>query len=218
MEKLKMPCRYDTYKDLHDRLHNTICRYNDEPVLVIIDQKSNGHAKILLYDPPNGNTVKEGINFDDPLFDISSPELGYVNEMKNGKQTVYYFIRTTAKKYKQGLMSNAMMFKGIDGKQAQLYASDACRTVGFCNMLRQKYPSVSDVIHDLRSEKIKEAAVSQDIALQYTDSGVILVYLRMKNIGFITPGREKVILKNNEVRWIAQKALIRVGMSTMGEF
>lgn len=213
MEKLKMQCRYDTFNDLNARLGHTICRYDDKPVLVVIETEMSGEPRIDLYDPLVSSLVKQ-IKFDDPLFDISSPELGYVNhESKNGYPSkVYYAIRSTQKKWKQGIHSGLVAWKNIDGVIANIYSSDPCRTPGFIKALNGEYPSLKEGLTFLYDEDVKEIAISQEVAMEIKESGVILIYLRTKNVGFITPGKKKVILRNNEVRWIVEKELAKVGM------
>src|ERR1700754_558210 len=112
----RMPCRYDTEKDLVARLGNSIVRYDGKPVRVLVEGKSS----LRLCNPVTGeeiNTVKPN----DPLLDISCPELGYANlpmGVKKPHNKVVYIERIPYRQFHQGLLTNQLMFSDIGGGQA----------------------------------------------------------------------------------------------------
>lgn len=227
-----VPCLYNTEKDLQARLHGTICRYDNVPVYVsVISSK-----EIRLYEPQVMliSRTKEAVPIKairptDELFDISSPEIGYMNyefaTELNPKSyvgeklpntltgnLVAYVQRSPVKQWKQGVYPDAVLWTDIRGKQfnpgvnwTQLFYSN-----GMVSMIKMEYPAVPVAVHKLsrmHDERWKQIAVSKDVALEKTDSDVIQVHIKRENVGYIIPGERTIHLKKDRNSWISRKYL-----------
>lgn len=224
-----VPCLYNTEKDLQARIHGTICRYENVPYFVHVESAK----KINLYDLKKFQLVGDekpilSVSPTDPLFDISSPEIGYMNfdfelefEAKVLKKYTYdnisgnmvlYFQRSPTKQWKQGLNYDSTKSYRIDGGHITLptnwlyiFYSEGTR-----NMLKGEYPTVPVAVYRLlrmSTEKYKTIAVSKDVALQKTDSDIIQVYVKRDNVGYILPGERTIHVKKDKNSWITRKYL-----------
>lgn len=217
----RMPCKYNTEHDLHARLHGTICRYKGVPYKVLLD-----FPTIFLRDLVTGVDV-EKIKFDDPEFDISSPELGYMNlvlPLKAPKNYVRYIERLPIKRWRQGICVNHLMFSKIDGNEishipgwpVEMWMS----TQGFKDMLQDNYPKLDKAFSILEEgEYIDQSplgntaamcdqiAISKDVAMEKTKSGVIQIYFKADNVGWCAPGTRQINVKSSEMGWIISKYL-----------
>jgi len=199
----KMSCLWETHADLEARLHGTICRYKNEPVLVIVES-----VKMLKLLDLSGNNILHRIHPADPEFDVSSPELGYFNVFDQIKvvNRVYYLERLPYRKFRQGLSSDVVAGKTIDGEHlggTQSILQD--KTFG--EGLSGTYPSLREGLKILSETKSKEVAVGREVALLKTDSGVVQVYFRTKNIGWIAPESTSVSILKDQNSWIYSRVL-----------
>jgi hypothetical protein len=216
----KMPCRYDTPNDIQQRLHGTICRYKGEPVYVYYDV-----PRIRLKHPVTMKILVDEIKEDDPDFDISSPELGYMNFSflgeKNPKVRVLYVEREPRKRYRQGLCSSHLTYSDITGNSGTLHIPGMAyehfiKSQGFYDMLVGNYFSLDDVFGALEEEAVMlgdvkiactQMALSKDTAIEKTRSGVYQVYFKADNVGWVAPGTRTVNVKSSEVGWVISRYL-----------
>lgn len=210
----KMANRYNSHKDLSDRLDGTICRYKNEPVFVRVES-ARSLALFELSTMSYSGEIVANIRPNDPEFDISSPELGYFNNTRyNPKlQThdfvdVRYMIRNPVRRYKQGLNDHCVSGYRING--VEIGSSGALYTKGFKESLMDEFPSVSQAMAMLDDGSRQEVAVSQAIALTRISSGLTLVYIRMANVGWILPGKTDVMLKQTDYTWVYERILSAV--------
>lgn len=204
----KMANRYLSQKDLCDRLHGTICRYKDVPVGVQFVTTNC----LMLTDVVTGELVAK-ISPTDPDFDISSPELGYMNYAnKDFKLNVVYVSRQPIRRYRQGLYLQCCEFNTIDGGvQRSPYGMNYFGLQGFKNMIMDIYPPLSQA-RSMLNEGDVEVAISKEIALKKIDSGLHLVYFKTKNIGWIKPDSMCVEMAAGEFDWVAERYLSRLGI------
>jgi hypothetical protein len=209
----KMACLYETEKDLVDRLGGTVCRYKGVPYVVHIEART----KINLLDLVSQKPVLS-IRPNDPDFDISSAEIGYINfrwtktQLKysdtpnDTSNKAYYLERVPFRRYRQGLCSDSLSGFHIDGKTSinpnALLFSD-----GFRDSQLGRFPSVREAIKLLEEEQ--QVAVGMDTALQKVDSGMILVWYRTKNIGWITPDNPTITIARTADSWVHERVLKR---------
>jgi hypothetical protein len=219
MDYERMPNRYQTENDLSARLHGTICRYKDQPVYVYVDGK-NLHLK----HPVTRIDIIQ-IKWDDPDFDISSPELGYFNLLtlsdRSPKNRVFYAERQPVKKWRQGLNPNVLHYSDIEGDPDKSHIPGMPQDhwladQGFYDMLTNEYPSLNKAFDILEAETFstkygiyscKEIAISKDTAIQKTKSGVYQVFYKCDNVGWVAPGTRTVNVKSSEMGWIISKFL-----------
>lgn len=205
----RMANRYSTMKDLSDRLHGTICRYKNVPATVsVVSEKC-----LMLTDICNGELIAK-IKPDDPDFDISSPELGYFNYNESDGDAAIYTARQPYRRFRQGLYQQACNFSTIDGASLRgYYGKTFFSTKGFYNLLIGKFPSVEEAQAILRSDsKIEEIAISPSIALKKTGAGLILVYFRTTNVGWIKPDSNEVEIVVGEFDWVVERYFNRAGL------
>lgn len=213
MIKTRMPCLYSSAKDLTDRLHGTVCFYDGEPVTVLTSGMDDNLKLMKLAKP--GELVKT-IKPDDPLFDISSPPLGYLN-YKRSSNNVLYMARTIGKRYKQGVNSGCCTLESISGVSSPFNIVHVWGSSGFEEMLTGVYPEIEQAFDILEQKKYvqndgsiieyNEVAISRSVALKREESGITLVYMRMKNVGYILPEESTIFVPNSEIGWIITREL-----------
>lgn len=203
--KKKMNCRYVSNHDLCQYLSGTIVRYKGLPYMFEVDEDNYAH----LYDMVTGEPKVEKIRPDDADLDISSPDLGYMN-VETGVQYVY---RNTARYYKQGICNYNIKFSGIDGKN-NYPGSINSKWLKAC--LLGDYPSLDVALKIITDpdDKRNEIAISRDVALQYRDSGIILIYLKAKEVASFSVNTKKVSLPTSELTWILERYLNQSGLET----
>ncbi len=227
-----MPCKYNTEKDLYDRLNGTLCRYKGKIVVVLVEG-----LQVSIRDPLNNKFLKY-ILPNDPDFDLSSPEMGYMNlilpEGKNPKLRVFYAERTPRRQYRQGLCANNIGFGTLDGSairevMAQVPGFPESSWIGypgFIQMLEDDYPTLDEAFYILdvgyttakmsdpktlefvdTKVEVTVMAISKDTAIQKTDSGVYQVWYKCDNVGWMAPGTRTVNVKSSDIGWIVSKYL-----------
>lgn len=180
-----VPCRYNTCADLQARLDGTICRYEGRLVFVRVmsDTGQPDDYSIWLYNWPDADKKIKRIEADDPSFDISLLDLGYMNYLHDGKNHVIYPYRSTNKKYKQGTCTSYTHTARIDGGPAQ-FGSYSLQSQGFVDMIEGRYPPVSVC------ELHPELAVSPDVAIRTDALGVREYFWRMNKVAIKVPGQK----------------------------
>lgn len=204
--KETMANKYNLHKDLIDRLDRTICRYDGKPVGVTIE---SAHS-IQLWNVMKGwgQDCLGVIRPDDPKFDISSPELGYCNiyDKKDHIVSAVYSMRVPYRRYKQGLCDSAIRWSDIKGSE-DTYINGVgkfSQNRGFIESLSGVFPSLDDVLRDFHGSSV---AINQEVALQKIDSGMLLVYFKCRNVGWISPGNKKITIPNSGFEWIITRYL-----------
>ena len=197
---MKMPCRYTTGRDLADRLDGTICMYKDEPVLVGFHSEDS----LILYHPVT-NIKLTTIHPADEHFDISSQELGYINLKDGDTNLVMYITRPPHKRWRQGLTYGSLTYQDIKGKNIYPHhvpMEHVIRSQGFYDMLVDNYPSIKEAL-----ENYEVCAISKSVALEKTPSGVVQVYFKNQNVGYLLPGTNRVCVPSSDMGWIVSKFL-----------
>lgn len=200
-----MPCLYKTKKDLVDRLDGSLCRYDDKLVYVRVigeyDEEEDQPINYLqLYQWPESDKKFKKIKPDDPLFDISALDMGYMNYYVEDKNVVLYLTRSTAKKYKQGTCSNYIYVKEIDGKGSQTYSSYVYQSQGFVDMINHQYPGIEAL------KKVGQVALSPDLAVRRDDLDVLEFFWRGIKIAVKVPG-SKIHRLETDYSWLVDKVL-----------
>ncbi len=223
----KMPCLYETVQDLTDRLHGTICRYKGRAGYVSVQSKN----EIWLMDICEQSTVLSRFKPNDPDFDISSAEIGYMNfelnpstmkyhRKEDNTPCVIWIDRLPQRRYRQGLYSECLEMSAIDGKSArQNMHGVAMSSRGMIDMIEGAYPPFRTALGVIRNRKfeLSEVALSKDVAMQATDSGMVLVYIRCNNIGWIAPCEQAVTIKPDAPEgWLIRKMLNAVNVPIGG--
>ncbi len=197
----KMACRYLSHKDLCDRLMHTFIRYKDVPVYVY--EVSKGPNRLVLQ-----HLGKEECFYvlpDDPDLDISAFELGYVNT----DNSVTMICRGTAKHYKQGTCIDHLWTRGIDKDDDEYHADWKGRP--FFELLLDKYPTLNEAKTWLDNGRPR-VAISKGVALQKTKVGVIHIYVRGVEVGWMTPDMGHTYIPDSPISWIVKQELSENGL------
>lgn len=218
----KMPCLYDTVKDLQDRLEQTIVRYNQIPVIVNVAAKD----KLVLTDIVTKEKLYE-VKPSDPNLDISSAEIGYLNwkpqinlvkyynsAWAKEPNKVAYFERQPRRAYRQGLYADVVSSFHIDGKDG-IGSENLFGTDGFRASIVGEFPSLEMAIELMDHENWSEIAISQSIALQKIESGLTLVYFRTKNVGWIVPRTAQISVNEGKYAWAIKRLFEHDGLEVV---
>ncbi len=154
-----MKLGYDNYEDVKGKLHGTYCLYKGRAVLIkaIIqesDVKYIAHGSTLF----NGRVVAFDIN--DPDFNCSNYNIGYVNNTKTGA----WFYRVPLKQYHQGLRSTQVRMKYSD---IQFSNTIFNANRGVCAMLENSYPSIKSAAESLQIGDAAIVAFHKNFAMTY---------------------------------------------------
>lgn len=190
-------------QDHDQRVNGGIVRYNNSPYVLNL----NGPQEFVLspiYRKANANQIT--IKGDDPLLDISSPPLGYIN----GKAACIYVMRKPERKYKQTLRPDAVLGYYAGGT---LVGQDVIHSVLFSKQGEQMFLGVypefkfatSKITNDLAIESI---ALSRHVAL-YRVGESIIVLIKNEPVGTYIHADSKVILKKSDYSWISERYLSR---------
>ena len=192
----KMPCKYTLEKDLHDRLDNTLCRYNGKIVYV----RTSG-ATLKLYDAHHMDGNYSSIYPDDPLFDISQIELGYFNKTGNNKEHLcaLFAKRNPNKRYKQGTSDNYIYSTQVDGQKDHSYGVST-KSKDLLKALDGEFPSLSSLT------KAGSYALSLDVAVKIDSLGAQTFYYRTVPVAIKIPGSPLHILPDS-TNWVVHKIL-----------
>lgn len=204
--------------DIQARLGGCIFWYDDDVYTVTV----HGSEKLSLHRPTDGVMLKM-IRPDDPLLDVSSIEVGYVNIMTDKGNVVRYASRSTAKNWKQGISNQNLRYSGInsqDEKAGFIRTGDALgnqhitNTPGFVDSIKGVFPTLSEAMEHLTKTRGQtEIAVSQSVAITKSGIGPMMVHIRMQDVGWIAPNDTVVKVPSGSIDWIVERTLRSVGMS-----
>lgn len=204
----RMPNLYTLEKDLQDRLSHSIIRYDGVPYLCVYEKK----GRLSLYHPVTSEKIKE-IKPDDPLLDISSIEVGYMNMCTahtNNKNRVFYLVRLTKKKYIQGLTVGGLYAYTIDNEANSLtHDVDIIRTDGFYKSITGDFPTIGNLLTTMRAGE--QWAVAQDVALRKSRLGLTTLYYRNKELGYFEDGSDVFKCKDKYL-WVFERYLSRFNL------
>lgn len=213
----KMPCKYETFKDLCDRLDGSIVLYRDFPYFVSVSPAPDGKGGLIylsrLDSGRTGDKKVIEVKIDDPDLDISATDLGYLNyKDSRGTRRVLYAYRTTAKHFKQALYPSYVSTRTIDGENWSV--SNVWTSRGAFDLLIDQFPSFEQVMSLL--DTWHEVAISRDVALHKRKSGLILVYLRTKEVAWIDP-RDKTLVFAENATWVDRSYILRFPWRTYAD-
>lgn len=202
--------KYASQNDVYARLNNTVCRYDGEPVYINVDTgEVTGTIVCNFYHASKRDPAFIQCNTIDPLFDESSPELGYMNHDKQ----VLYLARVPARMNQQGLsIANVVVFRKGGEKQRNVTILEL-RSDGFRNMIVNDYRPFDKALNKMMDQrKIKGLAFHKHAALQYIDGNSLGVLYRARLVGMFNPRTERVDLLNH----LRDGSYIHLALKTLG--
>lgn len=181
-------------------MDGTCCLYDGQPYYIrcIVDD-----PKVYLYDFNTHRTKMKTIEYNDPLFDVATPPLGYV-QIEN---RVVYLSRRPHRRWKQGI-DRESVFANFIGVEFQwgFWGEPLRRT-----MAREFIP-LKTILDLLRAdETYAEWAVSNDCCL-VNQGEIIKVWFRGEEVGFIPRAglkkeRPTVLVPSSQKAWIVSRYL-----------
>jgi hypothetical protein len=170
------------------------------PVLV----KIMSQHEICLYDVADKSKKIATISPSDPRFDISHIDLGYMNfdmsKYEGSGNRVFYLQRSPSKKYKQGTCNNHTVACDLVGKPSHYSAGDVLYTQGFVDSVLGNFPSISEL-------KTGQMALSQDIAAESDELGLVKLYYRGTAVAYKLPNDNKLHTLRNDMSWVIDRFL-----------
>lgn len=212
MGELVSPLRYDNQHDVEMRLHNTIVRYKEQPVLCRIRAPET--------EPFNGLGVQirpiaakqwgEIIHSSDSDLDISSLPLGYLNV---GDFTAY-ITRIPYRKQKQGISSDNTSWWPETFTSVHISFWSAIMSKNFCNTVFNIYPNAEQALKALskKASSVYSIAIHRKFALVKDELGIIKIKHMTKPIGWIPPGEKKGFLTEENYNPIFEEDLKELGL------
>ncbi len=197
-----MRCKYPT-RDLSQRLDSTVCMYNNIPVYV----RYTGESDILdLFDlDQSNNKPVNRIRASDPLFDISTPPLGFIQATPD---SVCFLMRRPLRVYKQGLSNENVSFNSIGGSKNKL-EQRSIRSKAVKDMILNRYKNLDAALNELtNATRDCSIAISRDVCLEFVHKNrIIHVYYRGVDepVGWMILGTRTVIVPSNDFGWVISK-------------
>lgn len=190
--------------DLSQRLHETVCRYDGQPVRI----KCEHGSPILHMFNLTGSKHLGDTQADDPSLDISSVPLGYV---QLAPDVVAYTKRRPARIYKQGINNDSVVWEFLT-KANSLLARANVFSKEFEKMVSGIYPSLDQAMDLIKipntRSPVSEIAVSRDIAMKYDhEMQFTHVYYKGMKVGYIVKDERTVITPSNEMGWVISRFL-----------
>lgn len=207
MFEKRMKNSFELCSDIEARLNRTVCLYDGEPYRV----ETDGH-QMYLYDLLSKNPPQK-IDAHDPLLDISSVEIGYMNfkpetpGVGNKRGFTQFVCRSPGKQWKQALCLDRLdIYSHTDGQHT------FCTHVNpenIYDMVKGIYPSVVEAVWNLSQGLYDSIAISRDVALINNLTGTINLNILREPVGTLIPGHQKVFVKDQEYIWVIKKSLSR---------
>jgi len=197
--------------DLAQKINETVCRYNGQPVYV---RTSNRRGKLHIYNLHDGGSEIKEIDHTDPLFDISSIPLGYVQ--RTNRWSTLDCTRIPIRRVRQGLCATHMRANSPTGKQPYATGTTLMFSQGFHDMVLGIYRPLEQSLAGLRKALADtidfsgEAAVNIDTAISINSQGVVNVYYKNELVGWMEPDKNVVHVKSQDKSWIISKYLAHV--------
>lgn len=200
--------------DLPQKIDQSVVRYNGMPFWV----RCQGGDNVSLHPIEDTNSLTQVVSVRDPLFDISSIPLGYVN-YRLWKTTVWV-TRFPVRKYKQGLTSQNirthyfpnLLYSNSNGGWPR--SADILFTKTFKDSIMDIFPPLENALKGLRGIHKTQptthysVAVSRDIALVIDEQAIIQVFYKNAYVGWIAPNDHIVVVNSaNGLGWIVSKYL-----------
>lgn len=199
-----MKCKYPN-RDLAARIDHSVCRYEGLPVYVRVDRDGT----LFLYDLDNtGGKPVATIRSDDPMFDISTIPLGYVQE---NPTKVLYLSRKPHRRYKQGVDTESLSYSNLP-RSSKVSRGFNILSKPFKDSLLGLFPDARQAIDNIRKsgKDDMEIAVTNKVALQFnSELNIINVYYRNepKPVGWIPKDSYTVIVPSSDYAWIISEHL-----------
>lgn len=168
--------------DYNSRLHNSVVLYDGRPVNVIVVDHTRFDITPI-HTESKDKTIS--IKPDDPLLDISTPPLGWMNygNVDNPQGYAVYLERLPVRKWRQGLChQNSHAFVLSREGLVKRNSRDYIYTKGYENLVDRTYPDLDTAIKFLVNKKIS-IALNREIGLVMKGE-TVSVYYKTSEVGY----------------------------------
>lgn len=187
-----MKLGYDNIEDVKGKLLNTYCLYKNKAVTIKLIQQGDSEESYIAHSTSmfNGRTVLFDIN--DPEFNCSHYNIGYVNHGKAGA----WFYRVPLKQYRQGLRHDQVRMRYSNAVFSQTPFQPG---KGVCSMLENSYPSFKSSAELLKEGEVGIMAFHKNFAMTYDSihKDFILEY-KGTRIGFTKDMKQMQLMEERE--------------------
>lgn len=181
-------------EDIRQRLGGTVIRYNNRPYYCAVDG-----GLIILQDLVTGR-IEHKVTADDPLIDISSLDLGYVN-ISHPLSCAVHCARAGQRRYKQGVDFHHLVYNVLTIPSEKFSMNgDWMKCQGFLDAYEGKYPSFKDATKMISSGS-KSVALSREVAI-LRDKDIMKVFVKNDEVGWYKAGTNSVYVPTTETSWI----------------
>jgi len=195
--------------DVTNRINGTFIRYKGVPYYAVTEAKNTLGLYAIPIDQRSKSAMTHVVSVEDDDLDISSIELGYMNEEnETGRsdvvlKTLYAYRNPSRQGYRQGIWEGNVRFESLDGKPVHYTLSHY--SVGIANLLKNNYPSFDEAME--RLAKYGEVALSREVGISQDKLGVRKIFYRGEQIGYGTPSDPQIYLRSSPASWIFRKNL-----------
>ena len=185
--------------DFVQRFDGTVIRFNGVPVYVRVNNP--GRTTLSLYKLsgvlPGHLPINEVDGYDERI-DVSSCPLGYINY----GGFAYYIERRPQRQYRQGITTRCLEISAAlarkPGHRAPSY-DNILFSDEFEKMVLDDFPDLKTVLKTLRANEEGSMAISRKVALEIDNLGIVRVFYRKEQIGWMAPGEDVVNVPNSEI-------------------
>lgn len=189
--------------DLPARLNGTVCMYDNVPYFVGTED-SHRPIWIYLYDLMTKSLVHK-IKPNDPLFDIATPPLGYLQIKKN---RAVWSERIPHRQFRQGITLGVLHFEFFNESFRMNIHSEY-----FKNTMMKVYPTLPEVLKTaFKDPDLGEYSLSNDCALVKSVAGIVKIYFKHEEVAFssvpkLKKKRPMIHVPSSTKSWITEKYL-----------
>lgn len=180
-------------QDIRARLHHTIIRYKNHPYLAEVNESN----QIGLRDLANNNLIAL-VEHDDPLIDISSISIGYVNVTHPDIRSAVYLKREPLRRFKQGIEFDMLTQIPLRTGMSS-FPKSVVLSRGFVNAVLGKFPSFKESLK-LISDGWYSVALSRDVAFK-RETNLLKVFIKDTEVGILRLGTDIINVPKSEVSY-----------------
>ena len=196
-------------QDVSQRLNKGVIFYKEEPYFVNSVYDS-GQSLVLL---PLKNLKSKGsrVATNDTNIDVSSKELGYINF----NAEAVYVRRIPLRRYKQSISPEALEGYIPSRNNSSKYRGSMRNLVISAaghSMFVGSYPKIDNALKSIASGVVRSIAISRNVALSINQMGIVYIYYKTDQVGYLDVANSKVLVPSDEFAYIISKHLSQFGM------
>lgn len=192
-----MRCKWTTPRDLKTYVHGGLFFYKKEPVWAHYREVD---GSLMLLDLTKAKKL-QSISPDDPDFDVGTPKLGYF-EFNN---QLFEVQKVPTRQYNKGITDYNLGVWNVNGvRDTNFYIGNLWNQKSIDRLLRGDFGVYKSEVFD----RLKDSPIlvySHDVAFQKLAVGIILVYYKGSNIGYILPDEKTIKMPPDGSLWVIER-------------